>query len=95
MSSYTIRVELHSSLYNPDFQILHTAMAKEGFNKFIRSDNGVTYYLPRGEYDIFTTKSRSGVLDAAKRAVDSTGHTAEILVTESVGRTWNGLTEKK
>jgi hypothetical protein len=95
MSAYTVRVELHSSQYNPDFETLHRSMLNEGFSKFITSDNGKTYYLPRGEYNISTIFNRSHVLEAAKKAVQTTKQSAEILVTESLGRTWDGLTEKK
>lgn len=95
MSTYTVRVELHSDQYNPDFETLHSAMQKEGFSKLITSDDGKTYHLPRGEYNISTIKNRSEVLDAAKRAVEVTRESAEILVTESSGRMWSGLTEKK
>jgi len=95
MSQYTVRIELHSSQYNPDFETLHRAMAQKGFSKLITSDSGVTYHLPRGEYNIDTTSDRSKVLNAAKEAVKATGQGAEILVTESSGRTWSGLSEKK
>ena len=95
MSSYTVRVELHSSQYNPDFETLHRAMQSEGFSKLITSDAGKTYHLPRGEYDISTNKDSSQVLEAAKGAVAVTRQSAEILVTESARRTWSGLTEKK
>jgi len=95
MSSYTVRIELHSNQYNPDFIILHEAMEKEGFSKMITSDNGRTYHLPRGEYNISTLQNRSQVLEAAKRAVSLTGESAEILVTESSGRIWSGLFEVK
>ena len=95
MSTYTVRIELHSNQYNPDFETLHRAMQNEGFSKLITSDNGVAYYLPRGEYDLSTSKNYSQVLEVAKRAVQATGESAEILVTESLRRTWSGLTEKK
>lgn len=95
MITYTVRVELHSDQYSPDFETLHNAMQNEGFSKLITSDSGKTYYLPRGEYNISTNKDRSQILDATKRAVDTTGKSAEILVTESAGRIWSGLTEKK
>ena len=95
MSTYTVRVELHSRQYNPDFTTLHLAMSREGFSKLITSDSGTTYHLPKGEYDISTAKSRGEILAAAERAVRTTGDSAEILVTESAGRTWNGLAAKK
>lgn len=93
MSTYTIRVELHSDVYS-DFETLHSAMQREGFSQLITSDDGITYHLPRAEYNISTTKNRSQVLEATKQAVQSTGETAEILVTESLGRTWHNLTKK-
>ncbi|KKP86492.1 MAG: hypothetical protein UR90_C0028G0004 [Parcubacteria group bacterium GW2011_GWC1_35_8] len=95
MSNYTVRVELHSAQYNPDFEILHSAMQNEGFSKLITSDNGKIYHLPRGEYTISTSENRSQVLKTTQRAVQKTGESAEILVTESAGRTWDGLSEKK
>lgn len=70
-------------------------MGSRGFSKEITSDGGTTYYLPRGEYNITTADSRQVVLDAAKQAVAATGVSAEILVTESIGRTWFGLSEKE
>jgi len=94
MSSFTVRIELHSEVYS-DFELLHSAMQKEGFSRLITSDDGITYHLPRAEYDIYTSKNRSVVLEAVKRAVAITRKTAEILVTESAGRTWSGLTPVK
>lgn len=95
MSQYTVRIELHSSQYTPDFETLHRVMAQKGFSKLIISDGGTTYHLPRGEYDIETALDRSHVLNVAKQAVQATGQSAEILVTESRGRSWFGLSEKK
>lgn len=92
---YTVRIELHSDRYNPDFETLHKAMLSEGFSKLITSDDGVVYHLPRGEYNISTSKDFSQVLKAAQSAVALTKQTAEILVTESIRRTWSGLAEKK
>lgn len=94
MNSYTVRVELHSSQYNPDFKILHQAMENQGFSKLIKSIAGKIYHLPRGEYIMSTPKNRSEVFNIAKRAVETTRKTAEILVTESSGWTFDGLTEE-
>jgi len=96
MSMYTVRVELHSSQYIPDFEVLHNAMRKEGFSRLITLDSRTIWHLPRGEYNISSTKNSSQILDLAERAVRTTGKSAEILVTESSGRRqWSGLTEKK
>jgi len=69
-------------------------MASEGFSRFILSDNGRTFYLPRGEYTINSSEELAQVLVNAENAVQSTGKSAEILVTESNGCTWSGLTPK-
>lgn len=95
MNTYTVRVELHSNQYSPDFETLHRAMQNKGFSKLITSDGGKTYHLPRGEYNISTIKNRSEVLKTTKMAVQATRQSAEILVTESLGRSWDGLAEKK
>ncbi len=90
MNSYTVRVELDSSVYS-DFEILHRAMNVNGFKKTINSDDGIEYHLPRAEYDIYTSKSISEVINLAKATVSQTGRKAEILVTESAGRMWSNL----
>ena len=95
MTNYTVRIELHSSLYAPDFETLHREMRNEGFGRTITSGSGIIYHLPRGEYNRSTTEGRSEVLSAAERAVAATGKTAEVLVTESAGRVWSGLSEVK
>jgi len=94
MAQFTVRVELHVGSYEPYYSTLHQAMFDEGFSKFITSDKGNTYHLPRAEYDIELNLSRKDVLKKAENAVSKTGKTAEILVTESRGRTWSGLTQK-
>lgn len=94
MSSYTARIELHSENYS-DFEILHTAMQNQGFSRLITSDDGITYHLPRAEYNISTYNNLASVLELAKKAVAVTRKTAEILVTESARRTWSGLAQVK
>ena len=94
-SFFTVRVELHSSNYVSDFEKLHNAMGKEGFTRLIKDGTGKYYHLPRAEYSIYSEDSRPMILEKAKNAVASTSKTAEILVTESSGRTWDGLTEAK
>ena len=92
---YIARIELHSGLYNPDFETLHRAMEHEGSSRLIESDDGRNYHLPRGEYNILTIKTLSQVLDSAQRAVAQTGRTAEIFIAQSDSLRWSGLAEKK
>jgi hypothetical protein len=90
MSSFTVRIELDSNIYS-DFEILHRAMELSGFKKTIKADDGVEYHLPRAEYNIFTSADRSAVLKLAENAASKTYKKAEVLVTESNGRSWSGL----
>jgi hypothetical protein len=93
MAQFTVRVELHNA-NGDDYNVLHTAMESEGFSRFITSDQGTRYHMPWAEYDgASSTLSRLQVLTAAQRADNRTGRTHGILVTESAGRTWDGLTK--
>lgn len=93
MASFTTRVELHDA-DSDDYEELHKYMEKEGFERFIISDDGKTYHLPTAEYN-FTSSAvkRAQVLDKAKSAAAKTNKKFAVLVTESAGRTWYGLEE--
>lgn len=90
MTSFTVRVELHNANYE-DYEALHAAMAKAGFSRQITSDGGTTYQLPTAEYNRKGDLTRSQVLEQAKAAAKSTGKPYGVLVTESAGRSWDGL----
>lgn len=94
MSLYIVRIELDSNIY-ADFEILHNEMSAKGFKKTIVSNNGVAYHLPKAEYTISTLSDRSGVLKITEEAVIKTNKKAEILVTESKGVSWSGLSKVK
>lgn len=92
MSSFTTRVLLRGNPEESEYDTLHKAMVNKGFSKIIESDEGVQYNLPHAEYNISGDYTRSEVLSLAKDAVRSLpSRTAEILVTESNGRTWSNL----
>ena len=90
MSSFTTRVELHSANYS-DYETLHSAMGRQGFSRTIRGDDGVEYHLPTAEYNLIENITRAQVLEKAKVAASYTGKSSSIIVTESNGRTWSGL----
>ena len=90
MPSFTTRVELHNANYS-DYETLHAAMARRGFLRLITSDEGSTYHLPTAEYDRVGDLNAHQVLDAAKAAAAETGKSFGVLVTESRGRVWSGL----
>jgi hypothetical protein len=90
MPSFMTRIELHDGSYD-EYQILHQAMAAEGFERTITSDDGVTYHLPSAEYYRTVELTRQQVLEAAKRAAGKTRKSFAAIVTESRGSTWNGL----
>lgn len=90
MATFTTRVELHKA-YEDDYEVLHAAMERRGFSRLITSDKGTTYHLPTAEYNHSGSKTRSQVLDLAKAAASETNKRFAVLVTESNGRTWDGL----
>lgn len=91
MAKFTVRVELHDGRER-DYTQLHEAMRDEGFSHAIRDSDGTEYYLPTAEYNFDGDAGRNQVLNAAKRAADTTGRGFEVIVTESAGRTWHQLT---
>jgi hypothetical protein len=92
MNSYTVRIELHDAQFS-HYETLHAEMAKRGFSRTITSDDGTTYHLPWAEYNYFGSEDRQGVLHLAKAAARTTGKSSAVLVTQSAGRSWDGLTQ--
>ena len=90
MATFTTRVELHQA-DSDDYETLHSAMEDEGFSRLIHSDDGIWYHLPEAEYTISGSLTRSNILDRAERAANKTRKSSSILVTESAGRSWRGL----
>lgn len=91
MASFTTRVELHDAK-SEDYDKLHEYMEKEGFNRKISGDK-ITYQLPTAEYNYLGEINTSDLLDKAESAAKKTNKTFEILVTQSAGRSWIGLTK--
>ncbi|WP_445494034.1 type V toxin-antitoxin system endoribonuclease antitoxin GhoS [Photorhabdus sp. SF281] len=91
MADFTVRIELHNA-DSDDYDLLHKKMEAKGFSKTIASNNGVAYKLPDAEYDYSSsTKKRGDVLDLAYGVAKSIKKNPSVLVTESKGRTWEGL----
>ena len=92
MAQFTVRVELHHA-DDDDYETLHSAMEEEGFSRLITSNDGTVYHLPTAEYNRDAALTRQQVLDSAKKAAVKTKKEHAILVTESEGRKWIGLTK--
>nr|CUV28854.1 conserved protein of unknown function [Ralstonia solanacearum] len=91
MASFTTRVVLHNADPDDYTDVLHPAMAKQGFTRTIKGDSGKTYDMPDAEYDFVGDKTRDEVLERAKTATQTTKKEYAIFVTEAVGRCWYGL----
>jgi hypothetical protein len=90
MASFTVRVELHDAS-GADYLRLHEAMEAQGFDRTIKSDEGIIYRLPEAEYNRVGALTRDDVIAEAKRGAAATGKRYSVLVTESNGRKWSGL----
>lgn len=91
MPSFTTRVVLHDADWDDYTDVLHPAMAKQGFKRTITNSDGKTYDLPDAEYNLIGELTRQQVLDRAKAAAAMTKKKYSVLVTESNGRTWYNL----
>ena len=94
MASFTVRVELHNASWS-DYETLHEAMAAHGLHRTISSSDGKEYQLPMAEYNLVAAVEKAAVLQMAKQAAAQTGKKAAVLVTDSKGRTWDGLEPAK
>ena len=93
MASFTVRVELHGVRHDDDiYEVLHSAMAREGFSRTILGGDGKTYHMPPAEYNLIANQTSDNVRAAAVRAAAVTKKRAAVLVTEGT-RCWQGLDE--
>jgi hypothetical protein len=92
MAAYMTRVELHNASYT-DYETLHAAMEKEGFERTITSSQGAKYHLPTAEYYRITNLSINDVLQSAERAANVVRKNYSVVVSETVRVTWNGLNQ--
>lgn len=89
MPTFTIRMVLHKATWD-DYTQLAAEMAKGGFVDVITSDSGKTFKMPDAEYTGSAT-DRATAFKEAKAAASRVGKKHAVLVTESNGRTWEGL----
>jgi len=95
MTNYTVRIELHDA-DEEDYENLHAAMEGEGFVRWIQSEKGTQLRLPTAEYNLVgSSLDKKAVLNTAVAAAQRVKPRPKpwVLVTQSAGRTWDGLQE--
>jgi len=93
MTGFTVRVELHDA-DDDDYEELHEAMEKEGFERTIVGESGTTYRLPTAEYRYYSdTESRGDVRNKAYDIAKKIKSKPWVLVTEGPS-CWRGLEEE-
>jgi len=92
MNHFTVRFELNQAV-DEDYIALDEQLIRLSFSDTIQSESGDTYILPRGEYRISGLFSRQKVLDLAILGAGDYRTHCKILVTESNGTAWTGLTK--
>jgi hypothetical protein len=90
MAQFTVRVELHQATL-AEYELLHRAMEKQGFSRFITADDGQTYHMPWAEYNGSGNLDSTQVRDIARAAANTTGKNNTVFVTEAQARAWVGL----
>jgi len=92
MPRFTTRVELHNATSYETYERLHAEMEARGFSRTIASGDGTAYHLPSAEYNFEGNLTRNEVLELAKAGSARVDRSFAVLVTESAGRVWDGLT---
>ncbi|MGA2067947.1 MAG: hypothetical protein ABSG86_23460 [Thermoguttaceae bacterium] len=92
MARFTTRVQLNGRPTAEDYEDLHRAMRRRGFTRIIQAEDGKKYWLPHAEFNREADTTRAAVLEDAEAAAATISTDYGILVTESAGRTWHGLT---
>jgi hypothetical protein len=87
---YLVRVELHGA-NRDDYEALHEAMSRRGFQRTISSGSGVDYALPTAEYVVATPQSGDEVRSVADVAASQTGKKRAVLVVRYDQSWWTGL----
>jgi hypothetical protein len=87
---FMTRVELHDATYQ-DYDKLHACMANEGYAATIQGSDGKKYHLPPAEYRLDGAFTRDQALEKAKRAAQQTRKSFAVIVSETAGSSWSGL----
>jgi len=91
MAQFTIRVTLHGASWQEYVDLAAKLRAQEIVD-VIRSDPGVWYRLPDGEYNYEGNASAGQIHNTVATIASSVVATLPaVLVTESVRRIWSGL----
>lgn len=92
MASYTIRIELHDATW-ADYMEMYKHLAIQGITDIIISDDGVRYRMPPAEYNYEGKATSPQLLEMAKASAGKVVRSYAVLVTESGGRRWHGLSK--
>ena len=79
MASAIARVELHFANYS-DYETLHAAMEREGFQRIVQANDGAWYHLPTGTYVHHSVSSPADGAQRAARAAAMTSRASAIFV---------------
>jgi hypothetical protein len=90
MSRFTIRVELHAATWQ-NYVDLARRLATHGIVDVIESNDGKRYKLPPAEYNYEGAATRDQILEVTRSCAASVVNSYGVLVTEAVGRAWQGL----
>lgn len=95
MSTFIVRVELYGNASWQHYENLHSGMERRGFARTITSSDGTVYDLPSATYYRSSTYDKSNILADARAAANAVWSDNGVLVSETVGSTWNGLRQSK
>lgn len=92
MAIFIVRVQLTNEKRG-QYTLLRDRLLAIGFTKRIKSQQGVEYRLPNGNYLIESNSNLDTIFDAVYKVAHTVDNTPMILITEAKqkGNTWSGL----
>lgn len=82
-----VRVELHGAT-EQQYELLHAAMAKLGFSRYITDFAGGKFQLPTAEYAINSSLSASAIRVEVSKVAKAIGNNPWILVSKTSETDW-------
>jgi len=87
MADFTVRIEMHNAGLH-EYNLLHAAMDRQGFRRFIISGDGAKFELPTAEYNLTNSALTADLALSIARSVRSNPD-PWVLVSQSTTRAWS------
>lgn len=91
MKKFTICIDFNDSIDGMKEELFNHLMDSSGFKKYIESDSGQKFYLPKFLYDYRGEIDKRNLVEKVQAIAGNISRDYKILITESKGRIWYNL----